>query len=213
MADLKNVRADIAGYKILGVLFGVAGKKKRRISVYNLYNGRIIICVVIFVKNGGEHLYAEIFDVNNGNACFGGVYRKPLFSHGVKDVLERLCVRRYLWHIYAFHVKGPYYIVQSSDMILVRMGANHIIYGRISEGLYVIYHIGPGLICSRVYEQGLAVWQFYKLAVSLTNVYKAYTQFSFVSDKGVYRVVLGLRQKFPLLRASACRTGRQRKKG
>ena len=213
MADLKNVSADVAGYEILGVLFGVTHKNKGRIIVNDPYHRRIIIGIVILIQNGGKHLNAQPVAVDQRYSCFGRVYRKSFFIYRVKNVLERLCVRRYLWHIYAFHVKGPYYIVQSSDMILVRMGANHIIYGRISEGLYVIYHIGPGLICSRVYEQSLAVWQLYKLAVSLTNVYKAYTQFSFVSDKGVYRVVLGLRQKFPVLCASVCRTGRQRKKG
>ena len=222
VADFKHVGVHIAGYETLGVLLGVTGKKKRRISVYNLYNGRIIICVVIFVKNGGEHLNAQPVAVDQCYSCFGRVYRKSFFVHRVKNVLERLCVRRYLWHIYAFHVKGPYYIVQSSDMILVRMGANHIIYGRISKGLYVIYHIGPGLICSRVYEQGLAVWQFYKLAVSLTNIYEAHSQRAFSIIISIIsaahgcddRVILRLGKKFLVFgRLRSGGTGGKRKHG
>ena len=64
-------------------------------------------------------------------------------------------------------------------MILVRMGANHIIYGGISERTYIAYDVSAGLIRSRVDEKGLTVRQLDKFTVALSDINKAHSQRAF----------------------------------
>ena len=141
------------------IAFCIAAKDKGTGAVNQPYPYGQVVEISAFRRLSGNILRRR----QDGKGCvFDGInvsrmrnrYRQILFQQRVKHVFPGLCSVGHIRHDDRADFKGADHIVQSADMILVRMGPDQIIQLCYVQRAEVSGYNAPALISSRIYQHG-----------------------------------------------------------